>query len=221
MKDGKWPKHLPRPNRRCITHLVYLTQGEITDEPNPDIIESLIHVDVTHSKMGIALLCTSNINYHGSLDINTSSTSLRHKFEHLLHALKKICGKVNLPLDGGSSLIQYLRDYNRPLIGVSDASLKDDNCSHAWILTTGCPQHIHDSFMRISGHGTVDGYGPELSSARGELQGQTALAIMAKTILHTKMRLISKLTSLGTMRGYKRSAQPIQQIAFMTAAYLK
>lgn len=30
------------------------------------------------------------------------------------------------------------------LQGMSDASLKEDQCPHAWILTTGAPEHITD-----------------------------------------------------------------------------
>lgn len=217
IQDGNWSKHLPRPNRRCITHSFYLKQGEILD-PNPDIIESFTHIDVAHSKMGIVLLCASNINFHGPPDINIPSTSMRHKFEHLPSALKKLCGKVSLPRVGGSSLIQYLREHNRPLIGVSDASLKDDNCSHAWILTTGDPQHIRDPLMRLSGRGTVDGYGPELSSARGELQGQMALALMAKTILTTNNATYIKTNFFGDNEGVQRNVQSTRQIAFATTA---
>jgi hypothetical protein len=66
------------------------------------------------------------------------------------------------------------------LLGVSDASIKDKLRRHTWILTTGAQEHISNPDMMITGVRLVGGHVSDMSSARGELQGQTALAIMAK-----------------------------------------
>jgi len=46
-----------------------------------------------------------------------------------------------------------------------------------------CWEHFLDPKLTISGYGTVIGHQRELSSARRELQGQTAFAIMTKFLL--------------------------------------
>jgi hypothetical protein len=66
--------------------------------------------------------------------------------------------------------------------------LKDDNCTHAWILSTGNPDDINDPLMSIQGRGAVDGAPTALSSARGELQGQTAMAIISQVLLQWHQR---------------------------------
>ncbi len=60
----------------------------------------------------------------------------------------------------------------------SDASVKDGNCSHVWVITMTNIDHLNDPLMKITGGGAVDGNTSELTSFHGELQGQTALAII-------------------------------------------
>jgi hypothetical protein len=72
---------------------------------------------------------------------------------------------VQFPEDGGSSLIQHLINTDKPLVGVSDASLKDGNSGHTWILSTGDLNHISNPMMQIIGTSPVDGYHADLSSA--------------------------------------------------------
>lgn len=88
--------------------------------------------------------------------------------------------KKHIPPDGGAQLIQYSQHLNTPLLGASNASVKDGQCSHAWIITTPNPDHIGDPLMSIYGQGMVGGYHHSLSSARSKIQGQTAAA----TLLH-------------------------------------
>jgi hypothetical protein len=63
----------------------------------------------------------------------------------------------------------------KPLHGASDASVKDNQCSHAWILSTGEAKHINNPLMSFKGHGPVNGHTSDVSLAHGVLQGQTAL----------------------------------------------
>jgi hypothetical protein len=88
-----------------------------------------------------------------------------------------------MPRDQGKRLLQYVRERNQPLIGVSDSSKVKGQGRHAWIITTGDSQHLLDPKMQIHGSGVVDGYGPDLSSACGELQGKVALSIMYRHLL--------------------------------------
>jgi hypothetical protein len=77
----------------------------------------------------------------------------------------------------------YVKDNETALLGVNDASIKNGCGTHAWILTTGEMEHMSDPCMKLEGSGPVDGDPYTMSSARGELQGQTALAIVTSTLL--------------------------------------
>lgn len=72
---------------------------------------------------------------------------------------------------------------NTPLFGVSDASVKMGNRQHAWVFTTGAKQYFGDPKMMIRGTGVINGHPFNTSSTRAELHGQTAIAIMAKSLL--------------------------------------
>jgi hypothetical protein len=82
--------------------------------------------------------------------------------------------------------MQYVTSHDKPLIGASDASLKEGQSGHAWILSTGEIVHLTNPLMQISGHSPVDGYHTDMSSATGEIQGQTALAIMTSALLQAQ-----------------------------------
>jgi hypothetical protein len=110
---------------------------------------------------------------------------LHSRYDALPKALRQLCGKIQLPLDGGQELIKYLKHTKKPLKGMSDASLKDGTSSHAWILSTGENDHTLDGNMSIHGTGPVNGAPKSMSSARGELHGQTAMAIVSKLLLET------------------------------------
>jgi hypothetical protein len=79
--------------------------------------------------------------------------------------------------------MNYIKDRDANLIGESDASVIDGNGTHAWILTTGEKEHLSDPYMKLEGHGPVNGDKLTMSSARGELQGQTALTIITEAFL--------------------------------------
>jgi hypothetical protein len=151
---------------------------------NDTLLESLTSVEVHCRSSDIQILCESHINSHNArpTDIDTD-TDLHSLYSRLLISLKRLCGSVTLPKDGGTKLMQYLLTNNKPLLGASDASLKHGNSSHAWILTTGELEHINDPLMTLSGGGPVDGYQADMSSTRGEIHGQTALAIMSQNLL--------------------------------------
>jgi hypothetical protein len=163
----------------------YLTYNASPDDadPDPSILDTLQNVDVTHRSNDIQMLCHSDINRHGTPIPNENISDLQSLYSNLPKALQKLCGNVQLPPDGGESLIQYLTSNAKPLLGASDASLKEGQSAHAWILSTGETDHIADPLLQISGKGPVDGYSMDMSSARGEIQGQTALAIMSSLLL--------------------------------------
>jgi hypothetical protein len=64
------------------------------------------------------------------------------------------------------------------LLGASDASFKDGRATHAWIISSGKVDDIMNPILNISGAGAVHGMPKYLSSARGELQGITAISII-------------------------------------------
>ncbi len=121
--------------------------------------------------------------------------SLYHK---LPITLKRLCGEISLPTDGGNALLKHLHSNNLPLMGMSDASLKEGQCGHSWILSTGDPDHIDDQNMSMRGAGAIDGAPHHMSFSRGELHGQTAMAIMSKLFLdshHDSTRLENRVSA--------------------------
>jgi hypothetical protein len=151
--------------------------------PDPNILSSLRAVDVAHDPKHITIICSSAINTHNNVASQSNTNTLQELYDELPRALKKIVGKIQLPPDNGNQLIQYLTETNSPLISAADASLKQGNCSHSWIITTNNSDHIDDPYMSITGAGPVDGYSKYMSSTRGELQGQTAAAIAVQCLL--------------------------------------
>jgi hypothetical protein len=140
-------------------------------------------VDVAHDPKHITIICSSAINTHNNVDSQSKTNTLQGLYDELPKALKKIVGKVQLPPDNGNQLMQYITETNSPLISAADASLKQGNCSHSWIITTNNSDHIDDPDMSITGAGPVDGYSKYMPSTRGELQGQTAAAIAVQCLL--------------------------------------
>jgi hypothetical protein len=123
---------------------------------NPDTNSSLQPVDVTHLQNQVKIICPSNINNHGP----QTTTSIQNKYSfyrRLPKSLCRICRKIALPSDGSQKLIEYVKKRDASLLGVSDASVVEENGTHAWIITTGEPEHLSDPFMKLEGHGPVDG----------------------------------------------------------------
>jgi hypothetical protein len=108
--------------------------------------------------------------------------------------MKRLCGKIQLPPDGGEQMIRYS-------LQNSDASLKDGQCSHAWIITTPNPDDIDEPHMSKQGWGMVDGYPRYLSSACGEIQGQTAATTLLNGITRTHNATNISIKLVGNNQG--------------------
>jgi hypothetical protein len=143
---------------------------------------SLELVDTTHMNQQIKILCKSEINLNGTQQSEPIQLKY-HLYRQLPKSLRRLCGRISIPPDGGKKLMAYVKDDETALLGVSDASIKNGCGTHAWILTTGEMEHMSDPCMKLEGSGPVDGDPYTMSSARGELQGQTALAIVTSTLL--------------------------------------
>jgi len=89
---------------------------------------------------------------------------------------------VNFPPDNGASLIQAIQQWSNILYAASDASLKDGQSTHAWLLSMGQISNIEDNTLTIYSSSPVDGFS-HLSSARAELHGIMAISIIAKPFL--------------------------------------
>jgi hypothetical protein len=127
-----------------------------------------IPVDVQYTKKGISIV-GEFFQKADSRDLPLSRPSLQQKFLSLHPSLQKICSKVNFPNDNGEEMMNKIVLSNNNIFGASDASLKNDRASHAWIISSGDPSDIDNPNNHISGSGLVHGYYPNLSSARGEL----------------------------------------------------
>jgi len=119
--------------------------------------------------------------------------SLSEAFLTLPIALQQTCGTIRFPSNDGLSILQKIQQSKNNLYGASDASLKDGKAFHAWIILSGEIDDIEDPLHHISGSGPIHGIPHFLSSARGELQGITAVAIIANLLseYHNKKLTIS------------------------------
>jgi hypothetical protein len=168
--NDSFTAYKPRTYKRLQGSQRYEVRGEII-HLSPEIITTLIPIDVAHYKTYIQYICDSSINTLGGIETTPKVKSLCQMYNNLPTSLQRLCGTIRFPSDDGKQLIDFLLTHNMPIQGMSDASLKEDQCAHAWILTTGNPDHINDPAMHIKGAGAVDGNATDLSSARGELQG--------------------------------------------------
>jgi hypothetical protein len=80
---------------------------------------------------------------------------------------------------------------------------------HAWVISTGEPRHFKYPFMSISGAGPVDGHANDLSSSRGDLQSQTAMAIITNSLLQAHQATDIHVTFLGDNKGIQSKCQNI------------
>jgi len=119
--------------------------------------------------------------------------SLSEAFLTLPIALQQTCGTIRFPSNDVLSILQKIQQSKNNLYGASDASLKDGKAFHAWIISSGEIDDIEDPLHYISGSGPIHGIPHFLSSARGELQGITAVAIIANLLseYHNKKLTIS------------------------------
>jgi hypothetical protein len=101
--------------------------------------------------------------------------------------------------------MDHINNHNGPLIEASDASLKEGQCAHSWILSTGTIDHINDSTMCIKAGGAVDGAAHAMSSARGELQGQTTLAIISNIFLQSQNATLTPTVLISNNKGVQQT----------------
>jgi len=138
-------------------------------------------VDVYSHKKGISI-----VGSFPSKRLSASNPlppSLEPLYKHSIHpSLKDICGHTVIPPDNGHTLIQSIKQSNKQIFASSDASLKNGRSTHAWVISTGQTSNFSDPYMHIKGAGAVHGHKKYLSSCRGELQGLTAITIIAKLI---------------------------------------
>ncbi len=180
LPDVGYLKYKPKP--RTPQNTTYFKNAELVVEPLTE--HDFSNVDESFGTKSIIVLGESNINSHGSVRHDSSiQNKLNQLYSALPKSLQQLCGQTHLPTDGGVKMIQNITETNSKLQCASDASLKDNNCTHAWVITTSNIEHLNDPDMHLSGYGAVDGIPQALSSARGELQGQTAALIMSKMVL--------------------------------------
>jgi hypothetical protein len=189
----------PKPNKDIANAKIYGKCASFAS-PDQDIIQSFRAVDVTHDPKHIRILSTSDINHHGTV-VSSPCTSPSDFYDRLPASLKKLVGKIQIPPDGGKKIMKYIGDTTTPIMGAADASLKHGNCSHLWIIMTNNPDHIDDPHMIISGAGAVDGHEKYMSSTRGELQGQTAAAIIIQGLLRSHNGVKPQVHFYGDNQG--------------------
>jgi hypothetical protein len=129
-----------------------------------------------------------------------TDTTLESQFNHLPSSLRAICGSVVFPNDQGSALADACQQKGNILFGASDASYNHGQATHAWVMSSGNVSDLTSGNLSISGSGYVDGYAPHMSSARGELQGITALSIMS-ALFYQHFKLQEKLTAICDNQG--------------------
>jgi hypothetical protein len=178
--------------------------------PNQTIITSLQAVEVFHEPKNITILGRTEINSHGLKKSTANNNTLQDLYDALPNPLKRLCGKIHLPLDGGTKLMEYVKNTNSPIFGAGDGSLKNNNCSHAWVVTSNNPDHLHDPDMIMHGAGPVDGHYKYLSSAHGELQGQTAAVIAIQQLLRAHKSHRTPVHLYGDNQGMQNRCTTFQ-----------
>jgi len=128
-------------------------------------------VDVIQHKLDLSIVGHFSIP-HILDSITCPPETLQEAFEWLPHAVRQICGSVHFPSNNGASILQSIQQLPHPVLyGTSDASLKSQRSTHAWIISSGQIDDIMDPERNISGAGPVNGLSPYLSSSRAELTG--------------------------------------------------
>jgi hypothetical protein len=83
--------------------------------------------------------------------------------------------------DDGIHLLSTIST-TKTIYGFSDGSFKDYYATHVWIISSGHITNILDPTLFIHGSSPMDGHTHDISSSRGELQGQIAITIMTDLI---------------------------------------
>jgi hypothetical protein len=162
---------------RSSSKTIYQNVPHICDEIYSSI--GIFPVDSHFTKAGIYVMGCFH-HEAGTSSTTDMVTSLQSAFDLLDPSLKRLCGTVSFPNDNGTSLLSKINQSWNYIFGASDASIKQQRASHAWILSSGQCDDIEDPLLHIKGSGLVDGLPSLLSSSRGELAGITAITIIAQ-----------------------------------------
>jgi len=198
--DGtEYHTYLPKNRQPGPRNTIFPYASRISNrEVNSD---SLVPVDVKTQPTTLIIL-GRNPRYNP--DLPKTEQSL---WRQLDREARRLCGKIIMPNDHRRKIIDYIKSAKKSLIGVSDALVLHGHGRHAWILTTGERHHIGDPTMLIMGKGVVGGHQYNMSSARAELQGQTALAIMCSYLLKLHAEMDIPVTFLCNNQGILHGRQ--------------
>lgn len=117
-------------------------RGHITPSLPDTLGKFLQPVDIKIDRQDITIIGYSNNNSHGTKNNEHLLHDLAAKYHNLPTSIQCLCSAIHIPPDGGKALINYAVTNNKPLFGASDASLKESQCSHAWVLTTDEISHL-------------------------------------------------------------------------------
>ncbi len=106
----------------------------------------------------------SHIYKRSQLKNNTQYTTLRQMFHTLPKSIQRNFGMVKFPPDNSIALLSIIQNESNTMYGASDASLKNGNAAHAWIISSGHPDDIKTPTQSIHGSSPVDGHSRDLSS---------------------------------------------------------
>jgi hypothetical protein len=171
-------KPITRQNRTS-TPIFVNVQYRVDTDPS---FASMTPIDAVFTREGIQLVAPSDINSHNESH-NQDTSSLSKRFQALDPALQRLCGHFSFPPDDGITLLRRIQNNGNPLFGSSNASVRHLSFTHAWTITSGDISDLQNPLLCISGHGPTDGCPNSISSTRGELQGQTAMAIISDLFL--------------------------------------
>jgi hypothetical protein len=152
--NNTYYKYQSRTYKRDIHPPRFSLRGEEVTLP-PQIESTLTYVDIARKESFFQLLCTSNMQAHGTHNSSVDITNFYSFYGHLPPTIQYLCGEIKMPNGGGTKLLHQLQTNDTVLVGMSDASLKEDKCSHAWILSTGNPDYITDPDLCIHGGGPL------------------------------------------------------------------
>ena len=131
-------------------------------------------VDVQYTKKGISIVGIFFLRPTPSA-MPTSEPSLQQRFLSLHPSLQRIFGQVKSPTDIRKEMLDRIISSNNNVFGASDASLKHDRASHAWIISSGDCSDIENPNIHISGSGPVYGYYPNLPPHEANSRGSQPL----------------------------------------------
>jgi hypothetical protein len=184
-----------RSGARSRSKAIYTNVPYVCELPfNP---QDFYPVDVYHNLLGISIVGDW---YIASLTVPHTNSSLEEAFRNLPLAIQQTCGNIHFPSDNGEQILHQIMTLNSSLFGASDASFKNGRASHAWILSSGNIDDIVDPDCHISGSGPVHSTPQYLSSARGELQGITAISIISALFAKFHNQAL-KVSSICNNRG--------------------